>query len=73
MRVAAGGLTCVLALGFVTALAAEEGASPWTAVVRPGGHANCFVAAESDLPRVDRAGREALLDYPATETTIGAP
>src|SRR5262245_21970392 len=73
MRVAAAGLACVLATGFAAAVPAEEAASPWTAAVPQGGHANCFVAAESELPRVDRAGREALLDYPATETTIGAP
>jgi hypothetical protein len=47
--------------------------SAWTAAVPPGGHPNCFVAEEQDLAKVDRRGRSLLLDYPATETTIGAP
>lgn len=47
--------------------------SPWCQAVPAGGHPNHFVAADSELPGVDRRGRSLLLDYPATETTIGAP
>ena len=47
--------------------------SPWTAAVPAGGHVNFFAADDRELARVDRHGRSLLLDYPATETTIGAP
>lgn len=47
--------------------------SPWTAALPPGGHPNFFAASENELAKVDRHGRSLLLDYPATETTIGAP
>jgi hypothetical protein len=56
---------------------ADEGlpsaASPWTTDVPAGGHQNSFVAAGEPLAELDRQGRMLLLNYPATETTIGAP
>jgi mono/diheme cytochrome c family protein len=47
--------------------------SPWCQPVPPGGHANGFLAEEDTLAGIDRRGRTLLLDYPATQTTIGAP
>jgi mono/diheme cytochrome c family protein len=47
--------------------------SPWDQEVPPGGHANSFIAEGQSPSQVDRQGRLLLLNYPATETTIGAP
>ena len=39
----------------------------------PGGHPNSFIAGGESPSHIDRQGRLLLLNYPATETTIGAP
>jgi len=60
-----------LAASLAGSLAASE--SPWTGLVPPGGHVNWCAHDGSELASVDRRGRRLLLDYPATETTVGAP
>ncbi len=65
-------ITCAaIVASLAGSLAAAD--SPWTSPVPPGGHANCFAADDGELASVDRRGRRLLLDYPATETTVGAP
>jgi len=45
----------------------------FTAPIPPGGLTNIFALDEDQLEIADRRGRLALLDYPAKETTLGAP
>ncbi|MCI0359992.1 MAG: hypothetical protein L0211_16055 [Planctomycetaceae bacterium] len=58
-------------------LRAHEGSppvtSPWDRDVPAGGHWNSFLSQGESLADIDREGRLLLLNYSATETTIGAP
>ena len=47
--------------------------SPWVRELPPGGHDNAFLVEGQSPAEFDRQGRLLLLNYPATETTIGAP
>jgi mono/diheme cytochrome c family protein len=53
--------------------AGSEAGSPWVRDLLPGGHSNSFLKQDQTLEVIDRQGRLLLLNYPATETTIGAP
>ncbi len=45
----------------------------WDSKVPAGGHPNGFINPDESPAAIDRQGRLLLLNYPATETTIGAP
>jgi hypothetical protein len=76
-------LVCIAAISPIIAAAAilparadDElplAASPWVGDLPAGGHQNAFIHAAESLADIDRQGRLLLLNYPATETTIGAP
>ena len=61
-------------VGRSESLAAERPAgNPFVAKVAAGGNTNLFHLTPEQLALADRRGRLAWLDYPATDTTLGAP